>query len=479
MKHLDKNEIRFSNLSGADEIGKIFFWEDRLFRAIHHGSVEKVKELFSNGLIDELVDKKLFPKSWITDYEIDGYGLVVEHERIHPVTYPREWSFSMLKDAALTELKINFISRKYNYQTKDANANNIVFDATIPMFVDLGSFTKVNSDFIGWLGYENFLRSYFYPLQIWKDGNAYIARRSQIGSELENMPHESYLLYRNPLVRTINGNLARRIIDFYFKYRKLSLIESAKIKNKIPGFPGEVLSFLKDKRLLPLQSVDFSSWINRIQNISMKPHVTGWQNYHDEINQIYEKGDTYPRFDRIVELINEYNISTIVELAGNAGTLSRIILEETNVKNVICTDYDENAVDLMYLSFKNSRLKLTPAILNFIASISVSCEIPIHERFAADGAIALAVTHHLILTQKIPIDDILKIISMYTKKYVFIEFMPMGLYDGKHLPPLPSWYTVEWFRISFKKQFRLILEEQLEENRILFLGALRRQSGND
>ena len=220
--------------------------------------------------------------------------------------------------------------------------------------------------------------------------------------------------------------------------------------------------------------MDFSSWIDRIKNISIKRYVTAWGNYHEEIDEIYERGDTYPRFERIAELIKEHKINTVLELAGNAGTLSRVILEKTNVESVICTDNDEKAVDLMYLSFKNSGLQLTPAIFNFITSMSVSCEIPIHERFAADAVIALAVTHHLILTQKIPIDSILKTISMYTKKYVFIEFMPMGLYDGKHVPTIPSWYTVDWFRISFKKYLRLIIEEQLEENRILFLGELIR-----
>jgi hypothetical protein len=56
---------------------------------------------------------------------------------------------------------------------------------------------------------------------------------------------------------------------------------------------------------------------------------------------------------------------------------------------------------------------------------------------------------------------------------VLIEFMPLGLFDGTSTPPIPSWYSVDWFRSNFAKQFELLQEETLEENRILFVGRLR------
>ncbi len=52
--------------------------------------------------------------------------------------------------------------------------------------------------------------------------------------------------------------------------------------------------------------------------------------------------------------------------------------------------------------------------------------------------------------------------------------MPLGLWDGKQAPPVPAWYNRDWVRTAFMREFELTHEEQLEENRVLFCGTLRR-----
>jgi len=54
-----------------------------------------------------------------------------------------------------------------------------------------------------------------------------------------------------------------------------------------------------------------------------------------------------------------------------------------------------------------------------------------------------------------------------------VEFMPLGLFDNVSAAPLPAWYTRDWFRAEFSRVFDLRLEEQLEPNRVLFVGAIR------
>lgn len=44
-------------------------------------------------------------------------------------------------------------------------------------------------------------------------------------------------------------------------------------------------------------------------------------------------------------------------------------------------------------------------------------------------------------------------------------------------PPVPSWYRREWFRENFSRYFNLWLEEQSEENRVLFVGEVRGAAG--
>ena len=150
--------------------------------------------------------------------------------------------------------------------------------------------------------------------------------------------------------------------------------------------------------------------------------------------------------------------------------LSRLILKQTKVNSAVCIDYDEGAVDFLYQSAKTENPKIYPAVLDFINPITLDSEESPINRFLSDVVIALAVTHHLMLTQNIPLEYILETISRYSRKYIMVEFMPLGLYDGTCMPYVPPWYTIDRFRESFQNNFRLILEEQLEENRILFFG---------
>ncbi len=51
----------------------------------------------------------------MTDYKLDGFDLVIEHQIVEVVSYPREWSFSMLKEAALLILRVNEVAGEFGY----------------------------------------------------------------------------------------------------------------------------------------------------------------------------------------------------------------------------------------------------------------------------------------------------------------------------------------------------------------------------
>lgn len=444
---IDLREAVFDKV-GVDPCGRIFRWQGRLFRAINHDMVEEVLNLFSCGMIEEFINERLFPASWITAYSIEGYGLVIEHEIINNVSYPFEWSFTMLKDAALTVLRINSIARKYGYQTKDCHTYNICFDKTTPFFVDLGSFMRVNEK-RGWIAYKDFLTSYYYPLSLWSQGNSFMARKLLFSLSLtESMPHESYLLYRHPLLRVMNLNRLRQAVSACFMF----------------------------KSFIPYRYVSFKRLLDKISAISLKKSETQWGNYHSVYYD--EKGEPVsdPRFSRIIEIIKSHDIRSVVELGGNQGIFSEMLLKNTSVGGVICTDYDEKAVDVMYTNAKKKELNLTPAVVDIMFPLMNYYETPPYERFRSDAVLALAVSHHIVLGQHIHIELFFEIVAKYTLRYVLIEYMPLGLHDGTTAPPLPSWYTMDWFKAAFEKFFKLNLIEQLDDNRVLFFGELKERT---
>ena len=94
-------EVSVCPLSVGDDLGTLFFWNDRLFRAVRAESAVFVRDLFDRGIIESLISKRLLVESWISDCTFDDAAFLVEHRVIPVVTYPYEWSFSMLRDAAL------------------------------------------------------------------------------------------------------------------------------------------------------------------------------------------------------------------------------------------------------------------------------------------------------------------------------------------------------------------------------------------
>ena len=131
----------------------------------------------------------------------------------------------------------------------------------------------------------------------------------------------------------------------------------------------------------------------------------------------------------------------------------------------------------MYQHFKCKNINITPVVLDAIFPIeNIYKESPVN-RFRSNAVIALALTHHLVLSQGIRLEAIFEIFSRYSSRFVLVEFMPLGLWDGVTAPPLPHYYNQEWFSACFQRHFRIILVEKLEENRVLFVGE--KLHGND
>lgn len=469
-RNIDLKQIEVSKLSVADSTGFVFFWEGGVFRAIRYEACDRIKELFSCGLIDDLVRSKLFPESEITSYKLDGYGMILEHERIKSVTYPYEWTFRMLKDAALTVLKTNLIASKYGFQTLDCHGYNILFEGVQPKFTDIGSFSRVKNGKQGWAAYDEFIRFYYYPLKIWSKGNDYVARKALFEGEL--MPHYSYLLYKLPIIRNLNIKYVKNISRLLSFFQGRPVNKRYSLKRKMLGYFVDALSVLKIGRTFIYPNILFS-FIKKTRKLHKKKFKSEWGQYQEK--HFYDDGDVIssPRFDRIIEIIKGYDIKTVVDLASNQGVFSRLILEQTDVQRTVCIDYDENAVDHIYKCAKHDSINgLVPILQNFVFPVATLYTTPVYRRFKSEAVLALAVTHHLLLTQTLPLNLVFEAIKSYTRRYAFIEFMPKGLYNGHSAPPFPTWYTLDWFRQGFEKHFNLIIEEPLENNRILLFGEL-------
>src|SRR6266542_3539600 len=89
--------------------------------------------------------------------------MVLEHDRIPVVSYPYEWTFSMLKAAALLHLDLLQQGLAEGQTMKDGYAYNLQFVGARPVFIDVGSFEQARPG-EPWAGYRQFCQTFLYPL---------------------------------------------------------------------------------------------------------------------------------------------------------------------------------------------------------------------------------------------------------------------------------------------------------------------------
>ena len=132
-------------------------------------------------------------------------------------------------------------------------------------------------------------------------------------------------------------------------------------------------------------------------------------------------------FLRITELIKTklQDASSLIELASNQGKFANYVLESTQIEKIIATDYDKNALDRIFQNNEN-REDVLPLVYDFVRPNNRSNTLKIDQRINADIVMALAVTHHLILTQDVSLGHIFKVLASLTNKYIIVEFMPLG-----------------------------------------------------
>lgn len=198
-KYIPSSEIKHPNGSHSDPLGFVFQWNGHLLRGILPESVEVAKDYFDSGFVAEICEKGLFPKTWISDYWNEEFGLIIEHELISPNIYSTDWSFSMLRDAAVLVLEIAKVAAKYGYNMLDCHKLNVMFKNGHPIYVDLGSFIRVKSGVTAWRPYNSFLSAYYHILKLWHSGAGFYAKRLMTPG-IEGAGRD-YWLYMNPFWR--------------------------------------------------------------------------------------------------------------------------------------------------------------------------------------------------------------------------------------------------------------------------------------
>lgn len=459
---ISEKDIRFVPNSLLDTIGRVFEYENKIYRGIYSENIDYLNAILNCGLITELVNKKLFPNTVTTELESDTFPLILEHEKLF-LSKPYEWTFDMLRDAAITTVEVNKIALKYGYQIKDGHSYNILFKDNKAYFIDLGSFIpKKGVDFYP---STEFLGFFCLPLALMAKNKHYIAHKLQLD-------------YHFPNSRILIDKIPSELIKIYSIYQVLRVqlfgFTFDFPQNKYLFLPSKLIAKIFRKLNLNRITARFllSDNVEFLLNKLNYRNKTLWSQYQDK----YFNSDaiqTTERFDTILEYINNLkNIDSVLDVAANRGLVPVLLNRNLGFKKIIHLDYDVNACNAAYLYYKANNLPIDIICTSFF---ELALNNMLRERLRSDLVLGLAISHHLLLSQFLSISTIFSVFSDLSNKYVVIEFMPLGLWNGETAPPLPEWYNLDWFRINFLKYFDIIVERKIELNRIVFIGAKKNE----
>ena len=169
------NKVTGANISGSfrDPSGFLFSQDGLIYRQINNCYKENYDYLINSGLYKDLLNSGLL----ISHKEVgsayarsnDAYK-IIRPEPLVFISYPYEWCFSQLRDAALLTLKIQKKSLQHGMSLKDCSAYNIQFKKSKPIFIDTLSFEKYEAD-RPWVAYKQFCQHFLVPLalMVYKD----------------------------------------------------------------------------------------------------------------------------------------------------------------------------------------------------------------------------------------------------------------------------------------------------------------------
>ncbi|MFT4681644.1 MAG: hypothetical protein ACI9FU_001110 [Granulosicoccus sp.] len=454
MKSLTMN--RFGS-SFRDPAGFIFSKGNVLYRQINEVARDDYDLLMSSGLYDYLTDKKLLiSHSESKKLNSDAYK-TIRPDRVPFISYPYEWCFEQLRDAALVTLRIQKVALKHGMSLKDASAFNIQFFNAKPVFIDTLSFERWEEG-KPWDAYRQFCQHFLAPLSLaaYRD-----VRLLKLLSEfIDGIPLDlaSKLLPKTTLLKfslathlhwhaKVQGQHAGKATD----QRKEASISKAGLLNIL-----ENLS-------------------NTIKKLTWKAGQTEWGDYYNNTNYTDSAFDEKKTI--IKGFLNQTEAKTLWDLGANDGTFSAIGPEVG--MQTVAFDIDPIAVNNNYLRIKKEgKTDLLPILMDLInpsANIGWAHEErdSLENRGKAGCIMALALIHHLAISNNLP----LTLIADYfcrLGEHLIIEFVPKS--DSKVQTLLATrkdifpQYTVEGFEAAFKSRFSLVKKEVIKgSDRILYL----------
>jgi ribosomal protein L11 methylase PrmA len=377
----------------------------------------QTKALVGTVELDEDRKRDLLAQDGIARlYESLGGAAILEHERIPFPTFPYEWPPEMLDAAARLTLDLALDLLPEGLGLKDATPYNVLFRGPNPVFIDVLSIEPREAGDPTWLAYAQFVRTFVLPLLANRRfglplDTALLTRRDGLEPEelyrwlgpLQRL-HPSVL----PLVSMPVWLAARRQPGDASMYRKKLLSDPERacfvLEHLLQGLRRTLDAFAP-------KAAATSAWTG---------YMEGGNNYTAEQFQAKE------RF--IARFLAEHAPKRVLDAGCNTGHFS--FLAARAGASVVAIDYDPAAAGSVWRGARAENLDVLPLVANLARPTPAmgwnNREWPSfldRARGAFDAVFMLAVVHHMLVTERVPLDAILDLAAGLTTHLLAIEFV--------------------------------------------------------
>jgi SAM-dependent methyltransferase len=446
--------------SFRDWDSRVFYDDGRVLRALSDHGLADWQALAGSRLFKEAVAEGKLVETSVVETPIEGAAAVLEHARIPFVSYPYEWTFAMLRDAALLQLELLCRGLDENLILKDASSYNVQWRATKPVFIDVGSFERLREG-EPWAAYRQFCMLYLNPLLL----QAYkgIDFRPWLRGSLAGItPAEArhVLGGRDVFRRGVMTNVA---LHARLERKHDESSRDVKTELKRAGFKKELI-VANVRRLDKL-----------VRGLEWKPGASEWSGY--EATTSYDAADAQRKEEFVREVVHTRSWGLVWDIGCNEGRHSRIAAE--NAGHVVALDGDAAVIDRLYRALvAEGNERILPL------AVDVTDPSPalgwhglerrtLDDRGKPELTLCLAVLHHVAISGNVPVPEFLSwlaelgtalVIEFPTRDDPRVAALLQRKKDGAH----PD-YDREPFEQALAERFDIVRSEELSSGtRLLY-----------
>lgn len=434
--------------SFRDPSGFVFRHGGAVYRQVNRFYEAAYRQLMDGGLYGALVEDGL-----LVDHEEvpfpEGAGeaayCVIRPRQLPFISYPYEWSFSALKQAALLTLDVQKRALEFGMTLKDASAYNVQFEGCRPVFIDTLSFDQYEPG-EAWVAYGQFCRHFLAPLALMAHRDIRLGKLLALHLDGVALDLASSLLPARTRLKP--GLLAHLHLHAGMVRRYSDTTDTGRPASKKSVSKQGLTALIENLR-------------STVAGLNWRPAGTEWADYYE--NNSYDEGAFDEKQRTVLGYLEELKPGVVWDLGANTGVFSR--LATRTGARTYSFDIDPACVERGFRECSAAGERLMLPLLMDLTNPTPALgwahreRMSLAERGPCDVALALALIHHLSISNNVPLGRVAQYLSGLCR-HLIIEWVPKQDVQVQRLlrsrRDVFEDYTQDVFEAEFQRCFRIL-----------------------